>query len=133
VGLKLVNINNMEIKSTYVTFEQAKLLPQDVFNTNKCYDENGNPFIVSVTIRRFKDKIYYPRPEQWQVIEWLRVKYNIHVFYLFEITTKKYSWEIWDDRTGTSYEYNTDSSKWDFNSPQEAYSAAFDYTSTKLI
>lgn len=127
----------MEIKPTYVTFEQAKLLKEKWFDL-ECltlfnYEGAEQTWKDNKPRSNKKEVSDYIRPEQWQVVEWLRVNHSIHVFYLFEIETKKYSWEIWDDKKEKHHSYNSDSSKWDFNSPQEAYSAAFDYGLTKLI
>jgi hypothetical protein len=135
------NVMKTEIKPTYATFEQAKWLKEKDFNEN-CLAFYGKPNKAlyepilngenkikkdnwNDEIKKYNNRI--SAPEQWQVVEWLRVNHGIHVFYLFEIETKKYSWEVWDDKKEQNHSYNTDSSKWDFNSPQEAISAAFDY------
>jgi hypothetical protein len=130
----------MEIKPTYVSFEQAKLLPQDVFKTTKCYDENGNSFTVSLTIRKFKDKTYYSMPEQWQAVEWLRIKYGIWVevtAYDVEDDIEQIADEIWhfkcDVMSPKNRKSHSDFVKDKFLSPQEAYSAAFDYILNNLI
>lgn len=125
---------NNQIKPAYVTFEQAKWLANKDYPQKSCnqgYTLDGQDSF-DYTIDWLNKKAIV-KPEQWQVVEWLRVNYGIHVFYGFEIETKKYTWEIWDDTKEQSHIYNSESSKWDFNSPQEAYSAAFDYIKEKEL
>jgi len=132
----------------YITFEQAKFFSSkelDIDCTSfyvkpNCklfsVDEHGRHYSIKNTPKKLyklgehfvlKDKNVILAPEQHQVVDWLRVTHDIHVFYLFEIETKKYSWEIWDDKKEQNHSYNSNSSKWNFNSPKEAYSAGFDY------
>ena len=77
-----------------------------------------------------KDEGYFETfsaPEQWQVVEWLRVNHNIFIQVVAEVYID-----------GTNYLWNTinlakdESTPWygdngEYNTPQEAYSAAFDY------
>jgi len=129
-----------EIKPTYVTFEQAKWLKE------KGFDETCNAYFdLDKKITLFNDKDFntsknsdmYPYtfgeitlPEQWQVVEWLRVNHGIwisvnwynknnnNIFWSYTIEKiVKYPEPI--DYTPQ----NTINS----NTPQEAYSAAFDY------
>ncbi|HNT70581.1 MAG TPA: hypothetical protein PKI83_02870, partial [Bacteroidales bacterium] len=74
----------MEIKPTYVTFEQAKWLKEIGFDiySNVAYNGKGEVLDESPTYNKeyymtLKDFIY--RPEQWQVVEWLRVKHSIWI------------------------------------------------------
>jgi hypothetical protein len=142
----------MSIKPTYVTFEQAKLLKEKGFDVECKYyfdiefkeltfhiGDVGDTYKNSELV----DKI--SAPEQWQVIEWLRIKHGVWIYALPCA-------DIIDDKTST-FKPN---GKWishcddvtinkpmvasdtifislEFNSPQEAYSAAFDYVLTKLI
>jgi hypothetical protein len=130
-----------EIKPTYVTFEQAKWLKEKGFdepctalfiheiiqgNTEwdilELFERNNNDtyeFLLSCDMDWQKN---YLRPEQWQVVEWLRVNHGIWISvqqdvnkYDAYIKNKKY------DRTKVQHVTNQ------FNSPQEAYSTAFDY------
>jgi len=125
----------MKIEPTYVTFEQAKLLKGKGFDV-KCklyYSSNSIRFITEVETNFNSVDIICSAPEQWQVVEWLRVKYNVHVTYdvgligYYGLIKHRHS-------NGSLY-----LSKWvneqenPFNSPQEAYSAAFDYILKKLI
>ena len=119
----------MEIKPTYVTFEQAKLfLTKGIrCETNKSYvyrfkeheDKGYNP---SLTDKPLLCDI--PAPEQWQVVEWLRVNHGIWVSVdmVYEVTQTGFWYSIRqskeDDMAIGSNEYPT---------PQQAYSAAFDY------
>jgi len=102
----------MKIKPTYVTLEQAKLLKKkgaDI-ECKTAYESNS---------------IFYSRPEQWQVVEWLRVKHGI--------------W-VWVENYNDKISYVPQIPKADlpkvlgyYHSPQEAYSAAFDYILNNLI
>jgi len=144
-------MNTQEIKPAYENFSISKLLKEKGFDVktrgrihvshfhlveNNIIPDNVNTnhYEMFAPIENWNAKTHYMSlPEQWQVVEWLRVKYGIHVFYLFEIETKKYSWEIWDDKKEQNHVHNSDSSKWKYNTPQEAYSAAFDYILNNLI
>jgi len=153
----------MEIKPTYVTFEQAKLLKEKGFDlkcnalfiheirqgdtdwkilelfgrTNDTYE-----FLLSCDMDWQKN---YLRPEQWQVVEWLRVKYGIWVTVF---TNKAKDWKtLWSFRLDWIYPEDTldledVEPKYykipsyvtnEFDSPQEAYEAAFDYILKELI
>jgi hypothetical protein len=129
-------MNNIEPK--YVTFEQAKWLKEIGFNVtcDSCYVEDwskerlpdslkekvlSNPHTVKGTKSNNSDKNYISRPEQWQVVEWLRVNHNIWVLVDYYNDGDRDIWffNIKLKSKETMEEY--------FNSPQEAYSAAFDY------
>jgi len=137
-----------EIKPKYVTFEQAKLLKEKGFNLPCFYyyenDKLIEPYLEngSSTDTEFKVELsdlleHFNKwskrisvPEQWQVVEWLRVNHGIWVwvekgrnpenFYPVidsgkEIASFKYLPKMWRD------------------TPQEVYSAAFDYILKELI
>jgi hypothetical protein len=119
-----------EIKPTYITFEQAKWLKENRFDESCRMLINGayEPFHLNlIETQYFQNnsvllKDCYSAPEQWQVVEWLRVNHGIWISvqqdvnkYDAYIKNKKY------DRTKVQHVTNQ------FNSPQEAYSAAFDY------
>jgi hypothetical protein len=123
----------MEIKPTYVTFEQAKLLKEKGFNfrTNTAFYPNGEISNYYPYDNLGENNSYFWRPEQWQVIEWLRIKHNIVI--VPDLThINKFGYRIiWESKNKAleervSYTYK-------FISPQEAYSAAFDYILNKLI
>lgn len=129
----------MSIIPKCVTFEQAKLLKE------KGFDEPTNYYYyVDGKINTQKDKYHkgrlvdrniyehqYAVPEQWMVIEWLRVVHNIWIE-VHGWTKQPVGDEIWEhcyqsfvngDATDVSI----------FKTPQEAYSVAFDYVLNNLI
>ena len=130
-----------EIKPTYVTFEQAKWLKEKGFdepctalfiheiiqgNTEwdilELFERNNNDtyeFLLSCDMDWQKN---YLRPEQWQVVEWLRVNHGIWVSICPSIDTN-FEFMIYKK----DVIYGSGKYKSNFNSPQEAYSAAFDY------
>ena len=142
-----------EIKPTYITFEQAKWLKEKGFdiNTRTAYDyrtyQPSNLFEENLEIinnaKNYSNSEYerFQRPEQHEVVEWLRFNHDIWVsvikidgfqdLYYYTITGsseffnngRTITVEEWDDETCDKMGYNN---KY-FNSPQEAYSAAFDY------
>jgi hypothetical protein len=78
-----------------------------------------------------KDRGYFETfsaPEQWRVVEWLRVKHGIWVsiFHKRHSMDKHYGYTI-------KHPNEIETKLWEFNSPQEAYSAAFDYVLNNLI
>jgi hypothetical protein len=128
-----------EIKPTYVTFEQAKWLKEKGFdepctalfiheiiqgNTEwdilELFERNNNDtyeFLLSCDMDWQKN---YLRPEQWQVVEWLRVNHGIWIYCKYQKRGKIIF--VIEDLQGNNITISPD-----FNSPQEAYSAAFDY------
>jgi hypothetical protein len=111
------------IKPTYVTFEQAKLLKEEGFDekTQTIFQYSADWNKVETNPKYYVDGCSQcSRPEQWQVVEWLRVNHNIWI-YVF--------------RSKEGYFYNIVTGKNDpvFETPQEAYSAAFDYVLNNLI
>jgi len=152
-----------QIKPAYATFEQAKWLKEKGLNDHfyrrqgedstrrvsckYCYD----PLDESKTLQLWSDNIesstkerlerLISAPEHWQVVEWLRINHGIWV----EIKPECYgdhwyanlnicSREAWDNL----YKRNEVLSAFrEFNNehptPQEAYSAAFDYILNNLI
>ena len=123
----------MNIEPTYVTFEQAKLLKEKRFNEN-CYavidiekSKIINPFL-SCNSELIKQA--FSRPEQWQVCEWLRVNYDLDIIIIPSKTfkgTKYYFYEVTKNADEVSKAQDL------HYSPQEAYSAAFDYILNELI
>jgi hypothetical protein len=128
-----------EIKPTYVTFEQAKWLKEKGFdepctalfiheiiqgNTEwdilELFERNNNDtyeFLLSCDMDWQKN---YLRPEQWQVVEWLRVNHGIWIYCKYQKRGKIIF--VIEDLQGNNITISPD-----LNSPQEAYSAAFDY------
>ena len=139
------------IKPTYVTFEQAKLLKEKGFDLRikQCYvsketilflyDENN----TLGWCNRNLPKNEYSAPEQWQVVEWLRVEKGIEVCIIpdsssqSQLLLRKYTYSIFTPINGANLhcqigrKENGDISY--FLKPQEAYSAAFDYVLNSLI
>jgi hypothetical protein len=149
----------MEIKPTYVTFEQAKSLKEKGCNISS----NGNWWILakdhSENYRKKlpvdESKIFFTdndeelnsyttideetehnvyhvlsAPEQWQVVEWLRVNHGIWVNVYFDTwNTETYDFSVCI-KGRKDYQYDDFT---EFDSPQEAYSAAFDYVLNNLI
>jgi 16S rRNA C967 or C1407 C5-methylase (RsmB/RsmF family) len=139
----------MEIKPTYVTFEQSKWLKK------KGFDEECTRFYVKSNSKLFgidEHNRYYPivnkpkelwivgntvtlnaknvllAPEQWQVVEWVFQKYNIWVSVQPNepFTDDDWCMKIFkNNKLAISLE--------GYDSPQEAYSAAFDYILTNNL
>ena len=166
-----------EIKPTYITFEQAKLLKKKGFDA-PCiafYDEEDNineinyycnanhnvtgskscwhNDLLSVTNTEldemgafcYKDEeetesyIRLTAPEQWMVVEWLRLNYGIWI-YPYCAGINKFHYGIANSMTGSiiTNSYRRNGNKLEslfagYSSPQEAISAAFDYTLKELI
>jgi hypothetical protein len=148
---------NQEIKPTYVTFEQSQWLKDKGFDV-KCknyylerdkelhegFDHeywgdyrcvNWNADVIG--IKPFDG--FSSAPEQWQIIEWLRVNHGIWVYVTQKIdwgktldsipTFVNNTWEFYIDKVN-SFQKNGLTVHFEnnfHNSPQEAYSAAFDY------
>lgn len=125
-----------KIKPTYVTFEQAKLINYP-FLTDFGYSLSGNIIERKGFIAT---NGWINMPEQWQVVEWLRVKYGIwvsvHLEYCRGCEGYDFNFQYINDKEKTIKEqkiqYET-LGETVFDLPQEAYSAAFDYTLNKLI
>jgi hypothetical protein len=105
-----------DIKPTYVTFEQAKLLKEKGFE-NIQIDYGLNQMLNNAK-----------PPEQWQVIEWASLVHNIDiearvVGYAGDIKTSYYQPYI----NGCIINISK------FSTRQQAYSAAFDYFLNNLI
>jgi len=128
-----------EIKPTYISFEQAKWLKEkgfDVHCTNAYAEERlinkstgGDRFTGVyrfVTLSKFH-KRYYHAPEQWQVIEWLRVNHGIWIV-VSPLLNHNFFYTILDLNSDRLIPLNYgDDTNFKYKSPQEAYSAAFDY------
>jgi hypothetical protein len=116
-----------EIKPTYITFEQAKWLKEKGFDESCRMLINGayEPFHLNlIETQYFQNnsvllKDCYSAPEQWQVVEWLRVNHGIWIW------VENYPNE--DNFTPQIPKANLSKILGYYKSPQEAYSAAFDY------
>jgi hypothetical protein len=120
-----------EIKPTYITFEQAKWLKEKGFHSIKCLAYSLEGFELNNYCYNLEgDKQWTAKPEQWQVVEWLRVNHGIWIQVSISRYGVFYCNILQDQKTKNldipmSYEMICQLN--DFNSPQEAYSAAFDY------
>jgi len=138
----------MKIDPKYVTFEQAKLLKEkgfnelclNAYNLNALQYVNGwceyiddcNLEIINSNLKS-KDAT---APEQWQVVEWLRVKHGIWVYvkpHALDNGVIKYSCRIYNLKLFIPFYIEGKAANFVSNSPQEAYSAAFDYILKELI
>jgi hypothetical protein len=123
----------MKIKPTYVTFEQAKLLKEKGFDeiTKSIYQydnlEIDNDYVNFRNSLFSYDYFEISAPEQWQVVEYFRLKYGFWVIADYYNNGDK---DIWFYNYKTK---NKESMDEGFNTPQEAYSAAFDYVLKELI
>jgi hypothetical protein len=140
----------MEIKPEYVTFEQSKLLKEKEFDEacTQFYREDEKLEFVQYYDSAAKNSVFNledtwfsgrkefkpiaAAPEQHIVVEWLRIKHNIWVDVSIDQFSKPknlqwmYSIVFLKDCT---YSHSPKS----YNSPQEAYSAAFDYILKQII
>ena len=124
-----------EIKPTYVTFEQAKRFKEKGFDVEckMCVqdgDDRPLPLDCGNTLHKNSIHPYYSAPEQWKVVEWLRLNHGIDIFIVPTnrcIPFDNYKFNIYKNKELRQL------SLLDFKSPQEAYSAALDYVLNKLI
>lgn len=108
----------MEIKPTYTTFEQAKWLFEKGFKGIQI-DYGLNQMLNNSKT-----------PEQWEVVEWLRINHGIWVVPDIKHTKGvglHFGIDIWKLIPEVEVKYIPNNISEDYNSPQEAYSAAFDY------
>jgi hypothetical protein len=145
-----------KIEPHYVDFNTAKLLKEKGFNVecrnyylekDKALHEgfedeywgdyrciNWNADVIG--IKPFQG--FVSAPEQWQIVEWLRVKHGIWI--------SVYTMDKWlsnDNDRVQIFDYSIKQMKRglidiskkleEFDSPKEAYSAAFDYILNNLI
>jgi hypothetical protein len=120
----------MEIKPIYVTFDQAKWFKEKGFDEKCLYYYLDNvlnqvlPYNGDYWCQNSKmPENYVSAPEQWQIIEWLRVNHNIHIQPRKEFHKKGY----FVGKIHISDLSYCNPFVRPFDSPQEAYSAAFDY------
>jgi len=126
----------MYIKPSFITFEQAKLLKQ------KGLVAKSDRYWVQMTQVDYKEISDYElddlnrdvgiggnlviiRYHQWQVVEWLRLKYGIwiSVDMVYDEGKAMYWYSIREQKENDTAICSND----EYDSPQEAYSAAFDY------
>jgi len=148
----------MKIEPKYVTFEQGKLLKEKGFNVSCQHfyelalttQEDGEDgysgpfgwkrgelnlrqgyFTNGSTLTDFSSDNWFmcAVPEQWQVVEWLRINHDIWIVAFPELLNGeevRYYPSIFEQGVGEDInEY--------FDSPQEAYSASITYILENLI
>jgi hypothetical protein len=127
----------MDIQPQYVDFNTAKLLKEKGFDVKIRAHYKDRELIYSGNLFNWNDSeeqkrwtpVVLSAPEIWMVVEWLRLKHSIWIFLqpqtlLGEKKCENYYYTIVEnDITHSSY----------FNSPQEAYLFAIDYTLKNLI
>src|SRR3972149_4789732 len=74
----------MKIEPTYCTFEQAKLLKEKGFDVPiySVYYLDAIPPSITTRVSSLEGTLSgceLSAPEQWQVIEWLRIKHNLFI------------------------------------------------------
>ena len=145
-----------QIQPSYATFEQAKKLKEKGFTKENGYacregwinylysftgatgtPENDSGYVLDT----LGNSHLIERPEQWQVVEWLRVNHGIHLEVSCDVygelwfaNLKVCSKEVWEDED-KRHNIITAHQKFDnqHKSKQEVYSAAFDYVLNNLI
>jgi len=127
-----------DIEPAYVTFEQGKLLYDKGFNIpcqyviNKIERESSLDFTgeQKFLLEEVEEAVsnsgeeHYLCPEQWKVVEWLRLNHEIDLHSEWDYTENSIRYY--------NYTINGKQSKTVYKSPQESYSAAFDYILKKL-
>jgi hypothetical protein len=125
----------MKIEPTYVTFEQAKSIKERGFNVpvRGLYDPINPQMPVTETseLRNWSDFGGLSAPEQYLVVEWLRINHGIWIVVNFANRNQFY-FDIKKIGLTSSKEYIY-KSDYLYSTPQEAYSAAFDYILKELI
>lgn len=133
-----------KIKPIYITLEQAKKLKEKGFDvvTEYNYSEVYG-FIKNINSLKHSDgnNRFASAPEQWQVVEWLRINHGIWIKVDHFITTENtINWDFEIDRVDTDIDERGNyiplksfESDRNFISPQEAYSAAISYVLENLI
>ncbi len=116
----------METNPKYVTFEQAKWLEKKGIYTpfwkENYFRKSDGKLMDEMRAETFNSDIHIYAPQQWEVVEWLLIKHGIWVCVdllekdAFFYSINKLGWKT--EQIIYSKEYNT---------PQKAYSAAFDY------
>lgn len=136
----------MNIEPAYVTFEQARLLKEKGFDVKCEYkyylDKNGDEITDEFIYNKFNNNVptsidiaksvwavsFISKPEQWKVIEWLRIKHGIWVgVYKQDTFTNVFHYKIQCDKGKNSIKGKF------YDSPQKAYSTAFNYILKNLL
>jgi hypothetical protein len=128
----------MKIKPTYTTLKQSKVLKEKGFDEEcrMCVEDGDDrplPFDCGRELHKNSLHPYYSAPEQWVVVEWLGVNHGIWIDVTLSSDSKFLNLirDIKNPNTHLGIARVNDISF--FNSPQEAYSAAFDYILTNNL
>jgi hypothetical protein len=137
------------IQPTYVTFEQAKKLKElglsaksDKYWVMMTKDEYTEMSDVQLEDLDYSigigGNLVITKYQQWQVVEWLKVQHGIWVFPEYQFGRKKWLFNItllnyFDEALKIQEQYYKDLGEVDYDTTQEAYSAAFDYVLNNLI
>jgi hypothetical protein len=142
-----------QIEPAYATFEQGKKLKEKGFNqrTKMVWLDALGQHLREVHLSLELNDKEYNAPEQWQIVEWLRVEKGIWIqpFIQFEnaiedecAETLEYGYGVYNFEEMRKMNQNVfpyicrdevDNHVFGFKSPQEAYSAAFDHILNELI
>jgi hypothetical protein len=115
-------IGNVPLYMVYKDYSLLHKTNPDVYKDEIVFESvtpNSSKFGSVENFYNGSNKILptYHAPEQWQVVEWLRIKHGIWV-YVKQTHNNNFCFEI-TGRDGNVFNMN--------KTPQEAYSAAFDY------
>jgi hypothetical protein len=92
-------------------------------------DDRPLPFDCGRELHKNSLHPYYSAPEQWVVVEWLRVEKGLYIWVAgYRDKANRLTFDFYFD----NQKLNEKSSKF-FKTPQEAYSAAFDYILTNNL
>jgi hypothetical protein len=128
----------MQILPTYITFSQAKLLKELKFEVKSKYHypnlSDKQDICIPTDWNTFTDMSgnskYYTAPQQWEILEWLRLKYGIVILSVIKHTKGiglHYGVDIWQHIKDVEAKYMPTYIHEDYLTPQEAINAALDY------
>jgi hypothetical protein len=133
----------MKIVQKYTTLDQSKVLKEKGFDEEcrMCVEDGDDrplPFDCGRELHKNSLHPYYSAPEQWVVVEWLRINHGIWVFPEWQCGKKNWIFNIeklnsYDETIEIQKNYYKELGEEEYNSPQEAYSAAFDYILTNNL
>lgn len=124
----------MKIEPKYVTFEQAKWLKENGFDEgcdwayDKCRILYRSKKKLCKNIFNNSLSNQFSAPEQWMVVEWFRIKYKIWIQISAEVYENgiNYLWQ-YIKLKDVSISYGLYGDNGEYNTPQAAYSAVFNY------
>jgi hypothetical protein len=124
-----------QIEPVYATFEQSKKLKEKGFNVPcvNYYTPKFTEHGFKTPLRNSELDDFYSAPEQWQIVEWLRINHAIwiQVFPMGEDKEMKFYCKIIKNDNGWVKIVHQISTI--VITPQKAYSAAFDHILKELI